>query len=431
MIDWSYDLLTTKEKTLMRRLSVFSGGWTLETAEKICAGVGDALEEWEILDLLQSLVDKSLTVYDEVSSRYRITETVRAYGREALEELHEKFAIRSKHLEFFLELTERSEEQILGPRAVETLALLDIEQKNLRAAIEWGLNGGDSIQALRLANALLQFFQMRGEFTEASMIYQSALLKVPQNAKAERAVALASLGILGFRLTQYAAAREPLQESLALFSELEDHLGAARVANTLGVIALQLGNFDDASQWFDKAEPVFRSANEPVRLAVLLNNKAILAIHHQNDLTRARDFYNEALAINRELGNKAHEAGNLSNLADIYFKEGDPTTARRLAREACEMHLELGDMQNLQDSIEVLAPAELALGRPKIAAILIATKEAVMEQLGTQVAPYVLEEYRRNVDAVRIALGDEEFEAVTARARTMTLEEAYRASLEE
>src|SRR6202020_2001221 len=99
-----------------------------------------------------------------------------------------------------------------------------------------------------------------------------------------------------------------------------------------------------------------------------------------------------------------YEAGNLSNLADISFKEGDPATARRLAREACEMHLELGDMQNLQDTIEVLAPAELALGRPRIAAMLIATKEAVMEQLSTQVAPYIVEEYLNNVNAIRSAL---------------------------
>ena len=431
MIDWSYDLLTTKEKTLLRRLSVFSGGWTLDSAERICSSVGDALEDWEILDLLQSLVDKSLAVYDDTTSRYRITETVRAYGREALDELHESYAIRSTHLDYFLQLGEKSEDQILGPKAMETLSILDDEQKNLRAAIEWGLDGGDSIQALRLANSLLQFFQMRGKYTEASSIFESALVKVPKEARAERAVALAGLGILGFRLTQLSEAREPLTQSLALFAELGDELGAARVANTLGVIALQLGNFEDAAQWFDRAEPIFRMASEPVRLAVLLNNKAILAIHHQKDLNQARAIYNEALAINRELGNKTHEAGNLSNLADISFKEGDPATARELAREACGIQLALGDMQNLQDSIEVLAPAELALGRPRIAALLIATKEAVMEQLGTKVAPYIVEEYRRNVEDVRQALGDVEFEEVTARARTMTLEEAYRASLEE
>lgn len=431
LIDWSYDLLTTQEKTLLRRLSVFAGGWSLESAEQICGGVGDALEAWEILDLLQSLVDKSLVIYDEVAHRYRITETVRAYGRDALEELHEAVAVRNKHLEHFQALAETSEDLILGPRGVDTLAVLDLEQKNLRAAIDWGLNGGDPISALRLANALLQFFQMRGDNTEASTIYRACLSKVSPDAKPERAVALAGLGILGFRQTKFSEVREPLQEALSLFLDLGDHLGAGRVANTLGAIALQLGNFEEASQWFKEAEPVFRTSGEPARLAILLNNQAILAIHHEKDLGRARLFYNEALTINRELGNRAYEAGNLSNLADIYFKEGDATTARNLAREACEMHLEYGDMQNLQDSIEVLAPAEFALGRPKIAAMLFATKEAVMEQLGTRVAPYIIEEYRTNVAAVREVLGDEEFESITARGRTMTLEEAYRASLED
>jgi len=118
-------------------------------------------------------------------------------------------------------------------------------------------------------------------------------------------------------------------------------------------------------------------------------------------------------------------------LADLALREGDAETARKLAREACEMHLELGDRLNLQDTLEVLAPAERLLGRPKIAAMLFATKEALMEELGTKVAPYVLEEYRRNVSAVREALGDDEFEAATSRGRVMTLEEAYRASLEE
>lgn len=431
LIDWSYDLLTTKEKTLLRRLSVFAGGWSLESAEVICGGVGDALEEWEILDLLQSLVDKSLVIYDDVAHRYRITETVRAYGRDALEELHEGFAVRTKHLEHFQLLAETTEDLLLGPKAVDTLATLDLEQKNLRVAIEWGQQGGDAIRALRLANSLLQFFQMRGECTEASSIYRASLAKVADDAKSERAVALAGLGILSFRLTKFSEARQPLQEAMSLFIELDDQLGAARVANTLGVMALQLGNFDEASSWFQKAEPVFRTSGEPARLAILLNNQAILAIHHEKDLVRARQFYNEALAINRQLGNRAYEAGNLANLADLYYKEGDALTARRLAREACELHLEFGDMQNLQDSIEVLAPAELALGRPRIAAMLIATKEEVMEQLGTKVAPYVIEEYRQNVAAVREALGDSEFEAITARGRTMTLEEAYRASLEE
>lgn len=431
MIDWSYDLLTTKEKSLFRRLSVFSGGWSLDAAEQICAGVGDALESWEILDLLQSLVDKSLAVLDDSQQRYRMTETVRAYGRDVLENLHEAIAVRNRHLDHFQNLAEATEESLLGPNAVDTLTTLDAEQENLRAAIEWGLEGGDPIHALRLANSLLQFFQLRGQYSEASSIFQSLLAKVTEDAKPERAVALAGLGIIGFRLTQFEQARDPLQQALLLFKELGDEVGGARVVNTLGVIALQLGDFEDAGQWFRRAEPVFKRTGELLRLAVLYNNLAILAVHHEKDIKQARMYYNEALELNRKFGNRTYQAGNLANLADLAYKEGDAETARRLAREACEMHLELGDLQNLQDSIEVLAPAELALGRPRVAAMLIATKEAVMEQLGTKVAPFVLEEYQENVSAIRTALGDKEFEAITAKGRLMTLEEAYRASLDD
>ncbi len=426
MIDWSYDLLTTKEKAMLRKLSVFSGGWSLEGAEHIC--IESELESWEVLDTLQSLVDKSLAIYDESNQRFRLSETVRAYGREALVESKESQEIRSHHLGYFGRLAESTEDLLASPKAVEALASLDAEQKNLRAAIEWGLEGGDSVVALRLANALSMFFQVRGEFTEGSTIYQSLLAKVPPEAKPERASALAALGVLSFRLTQYGIAQSALVEGLNLFLELGDDYGAAKAVNTMGVISLQLGNYDEAAASFERALSLFKLVGEPRRIAMTLNNLGILAVHN-NDLVRARNLYNEALDLNTKVGNRAFEAGNRTNLADLALREGDAQTARRLAREACEMHLELGDRLNLQDTLEVLAPAEQLLGRPQIAAMLFATKEALMEQLGTKVAPYVLEEYRRNVAAVRETLGDEEFEHMTSKGRVMTLEDAYRASL--
>jgi len=428
MIDWSYDLLNDKERTVFRRLSVFSGGWTLEAAEQICSD--HIIEDWEILDLLQSLLDKSLAILDETSQRYRFSETVRAYGRDALVALNESSELRTQHLNYFGSLAQSTEELLGGPQAVEALTRLDFEQRNLRAAIEWGLEGGDTVQASRLANSISMFFQVRGEFTEGSSIYQSLVIKLPQVAKPERASALANLGVLSFRLTQYESAKNALAESLDLFLELGDDYGAAKAVNTMGVISLQLGDYDSASTSFERALALFKSVGDPRRIAMTLNNLGILAVHH-NDLKRARDLYNEALQLNKQVGNRAFEAGNLTNLADLALREGDAQTARTLAREACEMHLELGDRLNLQDTLEVLAPAERLLGRPRIAAMLFAIKEAQMEELGTKVAPYVLEEYRRNVSEVREALGDEEFEAVTSRGRQMTLEEAYRASLEE
>ena len=344
--------------------------------------------------------------------------------------LNESTEIRTRHLIHFGQLAQSTEDLLAGPQAVGALAALDAEQRNLRAAIEWGLEGGDTVQAIQMANCLSTFFQVRGEFTEGASIYQSLVAKVPQDALQERAGALSNLGVLSFRLTQYDSATTALAESLNLFLKLGDDYGAAKAVNTMGVISLQLGDYDAASTSFERALALFKSVGEPRRIAMTLNNLGILAVHNKN-LSRARELYNEALALNRKVGNRAFEAGNRTNLADLALREGDAETARRLAREACEMHLELGDRLNLQDTLEVLAPAERLLGRPRIAALLFATKEAQMEELGTKVAPYVLEEYRRNVSAVREALGDEEFEAVTSKGRQLTLEEAYRASLAE
>ncbi|MDR3690747.1 MAG: tetratricopeptide repeat protein [Fimbriimonas sp.] len=428
MIDWSYDLLNDKERTMLRRLSVFSGGWSAAAVSSICSD--DSVEPDEIGDLMQSLVDKSLAIFDGSISRFRLSETVRAYGREALVNGGESPTMRTRHLNHFGSLAVSTEDSLSSLKAVEALAMLDAEQKNLRAAIEWGLEDGDPVDAIRLANALSMFFQVRGEFTEGSTIYQSLLAKVPVSARSERATALASLGVLSFRLTLYPEARTALRESLALFLELEDDYGAAKAVNTMGVISLQLGDYEDASNSFEHALALFKAVNEPRRIAMTLNNLGILAVHH-NDLSRARSLYNEALELNRRVGNRAFEAGNRTNLADLALREGDALTARTLAREACEMHLELGDRLNLQDTLEVLAPAEQILGRPRIAALLFATKEALMDELKTKVAPYVLEEYRRNVASVREVLGDEEYEAITAKGRTMTLEEVYRATLVE
>jgi predicted ATPase len=115
LIDWSYDLLSEPERRLLRRLSVFAGGWTLEAAERVCAG--DGIEEWEFLDLLTSLVEKSLVLYElqEEPGRYRLPETVRQYARDRMLEARESEAARTRHRDWFLALVERAEPELLGP----------------------------------------------------------------------------------------------------------------------------------------------------------------------------------------------------------------------------------------------------------------------------------------------------------------------------
>jgi predicted ATPase len=128
-MEWSYDLLGQEERTLLRRLSVFAGGWTLRAAEAVCAG--DGLEGGEVLDLLASLVDKSLVLVTEQDgeARYRLLETVRQYSQEKLEETGEDTVVGRPHAEFFLKLAERAEPELKGHRQVVWLDRLETDPR--------------------------------------------------------------------------------------------------------------------------------------------------------------------------------------------------------------------------------------------------------------------------------------------------------------
>src|SRR5215216_2463322 len=134
LIDWSYDLLSEEEQTLLRQLSVFADGWTFEAAEAVCPDL-------DVLNLLTQLVNKSLVMADERenSTRYHLLETIRQYARDKLLEAGESEQVRNQHLDFFLKFAEEAEQYMNGPQEMEWRTLLDAEYDNLRTALEWGM----------------------------------------------------------------------------------------------------------------------------------------------------------------------------------------------------------------------------------------------------------------------------------------------------
>ena len=178
-IDWSYNLLTEPERILLRRLSVFSGGWTLKAAEAVCAM--DGLEAGEILDILNSLEKKSLVVADTLSgalARYHMLETIRQYAAEKLDDMDRigkpgddglATTLRDRHLAFFLALSREYGPRLHTSHITETLQLLDPETNNLRAAITWGLsrsNPQGAEDVLGILTALDYFWAMRALYWE-------------------------------------------------------------------------------------------------------------------------------------------------------------------------------------------------------------------------------------------------------------------------
>ena len=159
LIDWSHDLLTEQERALLRRLSVFAGGWTLEAAEAVCsddARPGVILSD-AVMDVLDGLVNKSLVVVHRgpPEIRYHMLETIRQYARERLVESKEEAQVRTRHLDYFLGLAQSGEIDVVGREDPAYFQVLETELDNLRAALDWSLTGHkDPEDALRLAGTL-------------------------------------------------------------------------------------------------------------------------------------------------------------------------------------------------------------------------------------------------------------------------------------
>ena len=154
-VDWSYELLPEPERALLRRLSVFAGGLTLDAAERV--GATGEVGRYEVLGLLSALVDKSLVQVNDKGDRYRLLETIRAYAAEELAASGEEAAARDRHLAFFAELGERAEKGIWTSATPSWLGVLDAEHDNLRAALDWSLASGQLDAGARLVYAIGQF----------------------------------------------------------------------------------------------------------------------------------------------------------------------------------------------------------------------------------------------------------------------------------
>jgi predicted ATPase len=248
-IAWSHDLLDEGERALFRRLAVFVGGCSIETAEAVgnlardpSTGAGRALAV-EVLDGLESLVVKSLLRPQETpsgESRFTMLETIREYALEKLAESGEMAAVRQQHAAYYLALAEEAQLKLRGSQQEPWMNRLDEELGNLRAALEWWSERGEAEQGLRLGTAMYRFFYLHGYLSEGREWLAQLLAMTGPAASATaqttvRAKALDAAGNLALFQRNHAAARAFMEESLALKRELGDERG---IANSLYDLAM-------------------------------------------------------------------------------------------------------------------------------------------------------------------------------------------------
>lgn len=429
-MDWSYQLLSEAERTLLRRLSVFAGGWTLDAAEAVCAG--DGINGTEVLALQVQLAAKSLVVVEAQNgeARYRLLETIRQYARDRLVEAGEAPTARRRHRDWYLALAERAQPELRGQKQAAWLERLETEHDNLRGALEWStLDEGGAEEGLRLAGALWMFWHVHGHFTEGRGWLQSMLGRSPDASPAARAKALAGAGFLAFRQGDYDGATAHFQESLPLFRALEDSSGAGHALQTLGHIAVARGEVEQAKTLLAESLEWCRRAGDKRLMAISLNALGEAA-RCQEDYAAARSSYEASLALRREAGDRRGLAVSLGNLGHVALHQGDARGAAALFREALVLAHELTYKLAIAEYLSGLGGVAAADGQPARAARLLGAAESLLGVLGAPLSPPDATEYERSKAAARAALDERAFEGAWAEGRAMTWERAVEYALQ-
>jgi predicted ATPase/DNA-binding SARP family transcriptional activator len=433
-IDWSYDLLSDNEPDLFRRFAVFAGGWTLEEAQAVCSGEG--IEADEVLDLLTHLVSKSLVVVQEQEGevRYQMLETVRQYALEKFLESSEAERVRNRHLGFFMDLAEQVEPKLQSAEQSIWLERLEIEHDNLRAALDWSLQGINLEAGLRLAGALWLFWDVRGYYHEGRAWLDRMLAKSHSSALASSASARAKLlyvtGHLRQRQGDLARAREHYTASLGIYQQLGDERQVATVLRGLGEIAQDEGDLLSAKYFYEQSVVLFRGLGDIKGSSFALGHLGIVAIL-QGDYEQAAALCTETLALGRERRDSRTIAIALTTLGFVSWGKGNPEQAAPKFAEALALQRSLTDKWTAQYSLMGMALVAFALSHLERAARLFGAAESLRESIGTPVPLSQRPQYDFLVAAVRARLDEAAFEKAWAEGHAMTLEQAIEFALKE
>jgi predicted ATPase/class 3 adenylate cyclase len=308
----------------------------------------------EVLDLLTSLVDKSLVVTETkgANTRYRLLETVGQYAEERLQASGEELALRNRHLDCFLALAEEAEAQLTGPDQVRWYARLETEHDNLRTALQFSPSrqGAGS----RLCGALWRFWHVRGHLSEGRERCAVVLAQADaQERTMARAKALNGAGVLAYDQGDNTPAQTLLEESLAIAREFGNRRGIASALTNLGIVAWSQADYAKARSCWEESLKLDRELGDKREIAVSLHNLGIMA-REQADYAAARLLFEESLTVYRELGDKRSIVLSLNCQGIVAYACGDYALARSLMEESLKTGRELGDRYAVAHALNIL-----------------------------------------------------------------------------
>ena len=411
-VDWSYELLADVERRLLARLSVFSGGWMLEAAEKVCDGRG--ITGSDILDLLSRLVDKSLVVVDDAGAarRYRLLETIRQYARDRLIQSGEIAALGHAHLDYFLALAREAQPKIVGADQAAWLNRLDVEHDNLRAAIDWSL--GDPARradGLTLATSLWWFWTKRGYFSEGEQRLERALSAQQEIAADSEAPALIGLGHLANFRGDMETSRRFIARALDAARTAGDLWAEAYALDFQAIDEADRGDVARCHELAREARSIALRSTSPLAWQPLALATRMIGYHalQAGRLDEAGRWFEEVIDRARTLGDIWSLGIGLTDLAGLRVLEGRHDEARALTKEAFSLLQGIRDRRGLGWCLQTAAMLEAASGRARRAAWLYGAGEAMLQSVGASRQSVVTEVQDRYLAPARQALGESAF----------------------
>jgi len=347
LIDWSYDLLTEPERILLRRLAVFSGGWTLEAAEAVC--VGEPIDSFAVIDLLSKLVDKSLVLLGD-NGRYKFLETIRQYAREKLFESGEMQAIRQGHLTCFRAFAERKGAETRGANQIAALKQLDEEYENIREAMDWAIETGQVEEATQIGDALGPLYWISRALLQE--VYERMMLIVNHPVTTEEKLCRATALAVAAFFADFA-----FRDSKHSQAMIEEAIEIAKRAGENGKHQLEEAYWIWSACMIGKDNPIAEKAIDmTLAIARELNDKYVVAhviewqgqlARMRKDYSRAQEFSNESIRLFHEMGNYWGIALASGNIGLVFYAQGDYPKAQKYLEDALAIYRKIADKPSL------------------------------------------------------------------------------------
>ncbi len=378
-LEWSYRLLSAQEQQLLDCMSVFVGGSNLEAVEAVCQDENNL----DLLEEISGLVEKSLVVQEQkgLEPRFSMLETLREFALEKLKLSGQAPRRREMHAAYYLELAEAANAGRIGPRQMDWLERLDLEQANHRAALTWLIENQKTLEAMRMASSLRWYWDLRGQFSEGRRWLQDALDLPGEVPPLLRASALMGLGVLLWRQGNYATARPLMEESLALrraHGSLED---IAYALQNLGNLATHLGDFASARTYQDENLAIRRRLGDKSYLADALFSRGNVALV-EGKLSEARSLYLQSFDAYNQAGDVLGLPFVLVNLAEVARLQGDYPAAWALGEDAQHLAEQFGDRLRLANALQSLGLTARDQGQPEVAEARLQLSLQIYRELG-------------------------------------------------